>query len=89
MGKPAIATDVPGCRHVVEDGKNGFLCTVRSADSLADAMTRLIDLSPLERTALGASARQRVELNFDEKIVIERYLAAVQEAIGNPAGAAS
>lgn len=85
MGKPLIATDVPGCRHVVADGENGFLCTVRSAKSLAEAMTRMIELSPPQRRALGASARQRVELNFDEKIVIERYLAAVQEAIGNPA----
>ena len=26
MARPLIATDVPGCREVVEDGVNGYLC---------------------------------------------------------------
>ena len=34
MGKPLIATDVPGCRNVVEHGRNGFLCRVRDAEDL-------------------------------------------------------
>jgi glycosyltransferase involved in cell wall biosynthesis len=83
MGKPLIATDVPGCRHVIEDGKNGFLCAPRSPDSLAEAMIRMIQLPVQERKTMGARARRKVELNFDEKIVIERYLAAVREAIGH------
>jgi glycosyltransferase involved in cell wall biosynthesis len=87
MGKPLIATDVPGCRHVVEDGKNGFLCAVRSSASLAEAMVKMIELPPQERKKLGASARQRVELDFDENIVIERYLAAIREATGVSAAA--
>jgi len=87
MGKPLIATDVPGCRHVVQDGKNGFLCAVRSSASLAEAMTKMIELSPQERKKLGDAARQGVELNFDENIVIERYLAAVREATGETAAA--
>ena len=38
MGKPMIASDVPGCNDVVVDGENGLLCEVRSASSLATCM---------------------------------------------------
>jgi glycosyltransferase involved in cell wall biosynthesis len=54
MGKPLIATDVPGCRHIAEEGVNGFLCTVRDHVSLADAMTRMLALPLAERAAMGA-----------------------------------
>lgn len=35
MARPLIATDVPGCRDVVVHGKNGYLCKVMDAESLA------------------------------------------------------
>ena len=34
MAKPIVATDVPGCREVVEHGRTGFLCQVRDAKDL-------------------------------------------------------
>ena len=46
MARPLIATDVPGNRTLVEDGYNGLLCDVRSAPSLADAMSRFLALAP-------------------------------------------
>src|SRR6476646_7674893 len=60
MGRPLIAADVPGCRHIVEDGLNGYLCTVRDAASLASAMLRLARLRPGERLAMGQAARRKV-----------------------------
>jgi glycosyltransferase involved in cell wall biosynthesis len=81
MAKPLIATDVPGCRHLVQDGKNGFLCAVRSAESLAEAMLRMARTSAEERQRMGAFARGNVEEEFDERIVIERYLLAIDEAL--------
>lgn len=82
MAKPLIATDVPGCRQVVTEGVNGFLCTVRDPRSLAEAMLRMLRASPAERAAMGTAGRARVELEFDEKIVVARYLAAIEEATG-------
>lgn len=77
MAKPLIATDVPGCRGIVSDGLNGFLCNARDAESLADAMVRMIDLDPADRQRLGAAGRQRVETDFDQAIVVGRYLDAI------------
>ncbi|ASK33650.1 hypothetical protein CEK62_04215 [Alcanivorax sp. N3-2A] len=40
MGRPAIVSDVPGCRQAVEKGVTGWLCQVRDADSLAECMEK-------------------------------------------------
>ena len=80
MGKPVIATDVPGCRDVVAHGETGYLCDVRSADSLADAMSKILHASDAERSAMGAKGREKVELEFCQSRVIAKYLAAVSGA---------
>ena len=38
MAKPIVTTDVPGCRNVVDDGVNGYLCEVKNAYDLAVKM---------------------------------------------------
>jgi glycosyltransferase involved in cell wall biosynthesis len=80
MARPLIATDVPGCRQVVVDGTNGFLCRVRDPGSLADAMRRMLALPAAEREQLGRNARQAAEQRYDENLVIARYLEAIEEA---------
>lgn len=78
MGKPMIATDVPGCRDVVSDGNNGFLCEARSARSLADSMDAMLRLSDSERQAMGRAARCLVEERFDQRLVTDAYLEALR-----------
>ena len=80
MGKPLIATDVPGCRDVVVDGETGYLCEVRSAASLAAAMVKILEASDAERSAMGARGREKVELEFCQSRVIAKYLAALGRA---------
>jgi glycosyltransferase involved in cell wall biosynthesis len=73
MERPIVATDVPGCREVVEHGVNGLLCEVRNVESLADALARMLDMSDVERRAMAQRGRQKVANEFDERLVIERY----------------
>jgi len=82
MGLPVCASDVPGCRHAVVDGETGFLCRPRDAASLAEAMRRVLRMTPEARRAIGAAARERVVREFDERIVIARYLEVVREVLG-------
>ena len=77
MARPLIASDVPGCRDVVDHGVNGLLCDVRSAASLAAAMERMITMSPAERAAMGAAGRRKVETEFDQRLVADAYLAEI------------
>ena len=75
MARPLIATDVPGCREVVEHGVNGLLCAPRSASSLASAMRQIAALDPTARLAMGTAGRRIVEANYDQRKVAAAYLA--------------
>ena len=81
MGKPIITTDVPGCREVVDEGVNGFLCRPKSAESLAEAMLRLLELDEEQLRSMALASRHKAETQFDEQIVISRYLDALQHAL--------
>ncbi|MFL6801818.1 MAG: glycosyltransferase family 4 protein, partial [Sphingomicrobium sp.] len=83
MARPLIATDVPGCREVVEDGVNGFLCQVNEPESLAAALLKLADLPAIERSAMGGESRRKVEQRFSESAVIAAYLNAIGEVGGS------
>jgi len=74
MARPLIASDVPGCRDVIEDGVNGYLCNVRDAAALADAMRRLASLPRTRQRAMGEAGRRWVQERFNEKLVVRAYL---------------
>lgn len=77
MGRPAIVTDVPGCRHAIEPEVTGWLCDVRSADSLANEMRRVMAMPPGATQKAGNSARQRMEEQFSEELVVQAYLSCL------------
>ncbi len=81
MGKPIIATDVPGCRNVVDDGVNGFLCAVRDHEDLAGKLAAFLSLDEAQKMQMGLASRVKVEAEFDERIVMSRYLGAIESAI--------
>ncbi len=74
MAKPVITTNVAGCRQVVDDGKTGFLCRVRDSDDLADKMEKVMFLSETVRREMGLKGREKMKREFDEEIVIKKYL---------------
>ena len=81
MGLPAVATDVPGCRHIVTHGVNGLLCQARSADSLQAALEQLLLMTDAQRQALGAAGRTRVAAEFDEQLVVKAALDVVSKVL--------
>ena len=81
MAKPIITTNVVGCKEVVENGINGFLCEVKNAQDLALKMKEMLDLSQHHRKLMGQNGRLKMEKEFDEKIVIQKYLNAIDLAL--------
>jgi len=84
-GRPLIACDVSGCREIIDDGQNGFLCRPKDADSLRAAMCAFMALSQERRAEMGRKSREKAEKEFDRALVtakitaeIERQLAAAQ-----------
>ncbi len=78
MGRPIITTDAVGCREVVGHGVNGYLCKVRDVEDLAEKMNQMLSLSLEDRIVMGLRGRAKMEAEFDEQIVIGKYLAAIE-----------
>jgi glycosyltransferase involved in cell wall biosynthesis/ribosomal protein S18 acetylase RimI-like enzyme len=72
---PVIATDIRGCRDVVEDGANGYLVPVQDPDSIASMINRLAEDAEL-RQQMGENSRRRAVEYFDESAVVGRVLGA-------------
>ncbi|MCL1479099.1 MAG: glycosyltransferase family 4 protein [Marinobacter sp.] len=83
MGRPAIVSDVPGCRHAIRADETGWLCEVRSANSLAQQMLDAVTRPRGQLAAAGILARAFMEAEFDEAIVIRAYLSCL-DAAGEP-----
>lgn len=77
MARPLITTDTVGCRDVVDDCVTGYLCRPRDADDLADKMLCVASMSQAELGIMGMRGREKVEREYDEQIVIGKYIEAI------------
>ncbi|WP_428493613.1 glycosyltransferase [Rhodopila sp.] len=70
--RPIVATRMPGCSDVVEDGRGGYLVPPRSPDALA---ARILDLvvDPNGARAMGRAAADLVRREFGLKLIVARY----------------
>jgi glycosyltransferase involved in cell wall biosynthesis len=76
--KPIIATDVPGCNHVVTDQYNGFLCRIKDPVDLAAKMKAVAECEDETLSRLGQNGRSKMEAEYDESFVINKYLHALE-----------
>jgi glycosyltransferase involved in cell wall biosynthesis len=87
-----IASNIPGVRTVVDDGKTGVLVPPGDVEALAAALTRLATMSDDERRALGTAARQAASDRYAWPRVIDKletvYAAATRTTTGSSSSAA-
>lgn len=74
MGKPILTTDNVGCRDIVEDGYNGYLAKRNDVGSMCKIVENFLKLNSYDKIIMGKNGRQKVEQEFDERIVINEYL---------------
>lgn len=77
MGCPIVATDIRGCRQVVEPDHTGVLVAPRDAAALADAIAALA-LDADRRAAMSHAALAKARRDFDQQRVIDRTLATYE-----------
>jgi glycosyltransferase involved in cell wall biosynthesis len=80
--KPIVTCDVPGCREVVQEGVNGFLCRPRSVNDLERALTQVLALDPETLRRFALASRTLAETRFDEQIVVGRYVETIRSVLG-------
>jgi glycosyltransferase involved in cell wall biosynthesis len=71
-GCACIATDVGGNRFLLQNGISGFLFPPGDREALVSHLRRLLD-DPSKRVAMGKSARERIEKEFDWKVIGKKY----------------
>lgn len=81
-GRPVIASKIPGCREAFEEGVTGYGCESKNADSLFQAMERMV-LTPYEnQVEMGRAGRRKMEKEFDRNFVAKVYLEKIKEITG-------
>lgn len=77
-GRPAIVTDVPGCRDFVTDGETGFVVPAGDVEALAGAIARA---GRTDLDAMGAAARAKVERQATVAIVGRQVIDVYRELL--------
>lgn len=72
-GVPSVATDIPGTREAIVDGKTGRLVAPGDPAALAAAMKAMMEISGTERAEMSANARQRAMEQFGIERVLDRW----------------
>jgi glycosyltransferase involved in cell wall biosynthesis len=80
-GLPVVASDVRGCRQVVDHGVTGLLVPVRDGAALADAV-RSLGEDPDRRRRMGEAAVRRAGERFDERQVVDIVLDTYRRVAG-------
>ncbi len=81
-GRPVIASNISGCLEAFEEGRTGFGFTPGHADELIRAMEKFLALSYEERADMGRRAREKMEREFDRKLVTGKYMEEVRLILG-------
>lgn len=73
-GRPLLASDIPGCRESINADISGIFFEPKNTQSLIQAVEKFINMPYSERKQMGIMAREKIEKEFDRKIVIKEYL---------------
>jgi glycosyltransferase involved in cell wall biosynthesis len=78
MGIPIVASDLPGCREVVEHGSNGWLAPPGDIGRLAEAILGLLR-DPESRQKMGARGRELARDRFATERIVAQYADGYRE----------
>jgi len=75
-GTPVIATNLPGVRSVVDDGKTGFLVDINDSMGLAEKISIVLRDEKLAHT-MGETGRKRVEERYSYSVVKKKFIETI------------
>lgn len=73
-GRPVVATDVGGTAEIVREGESGYLVPRGDHQALADAMLRMMDLTPGRRLVMGEAGSQHVMACYNLDRIVGEWL---------------
>jgi glycosyltransferase involved in cell wall biosynthesis len=82
-GTPVIGSRIGGTAEIITHGVNGFLCEPNNPQSLGDAISNAISISPNDLVKMRLSARKCFEANYTSAANLRGLLSAYQMAISH------
>ncbi len=78
-GRPILASNIAGCKETFDEGISGFGFEKQNIDSLLEVVTRFCELDNEQKRQMGIRGREKIETQFDRKIVIQKYLEQINK----------
>ena len=82
-GRPVIASDISGCKEIVNRDVSGILFKPRSSESLIEALDKFTGLDTASRKNMGEAGRAWVEQKFDRRSIILKYINEIKNILNN------
>ena len=80
-GRCIIASNIPGCREIVDENITGYTFEVKNVNDLCSKIEQFINLTYKEKVNMGINGRLKVEAEFDRNIVIDSYIEEINRVI--------
>src|SRR5690625_3259509 len=77
MGRPILASSIPGCQETFNEGITGYGFEPKNVNSLIQAIYKFLELTQEERERMGILGRKNVELEFDRKDIVATYISEI------------
>ena len=81
MSRPLLATNVPGCKDIIREDYNGWLCKEKDTKDLTLAIEKVIQTDKKKLIEFGSNSRTLVEQNYGEQLVFEKYNQALKDIL--------
>lgn len=81
-GRPLIASDIPGCMEIIDEGINGYKFESKNVVKLVEKIEIFINITYEDKVKLGKSGRYKVKKEFDRQIVVNKYCDEIIKILG-------
>ena len=77
-GRPVITSNIPGCKEAVDDDKSGLLCEAEDWNDLYRKMSKIAQMSRIERETMGVCGRDKMAREFDKDKVVKKTIQGIE-----------
>jgi len=81
-GRVVIASNISGCREIIEEGVTGFLVNPGDVQNLVRAVEYFLNLRYNKKIQMGEAGRLKMRKEFNRKNVVAKYMEEIEKITG-------
>ena len=81
-GRPILASNIPGCKELFDEGISGLGFTSKDGESLYKTIKEFCAIPYEKRKIMGLKAREKMEKEFDRRNIVAMYVSKVDQLLG-------